>query len=237
MNPSKNLGDVDKKGGGIPLDRRSFIAGGVLLAGAGLSQLSHPQAFASPIPKAQFERMVPDNVGPWRSRRSAELVVKAEDGQQDKLYENLETRIYEGPDLPSIMLLIAYSSIQQNDILVHRPEVCYPASGFAIEQKRPATVDFGSKSINASELVADRGGLKEKILYWVRVGDNFPRGWVDLRLTTALSNVKGVTPDGVLFRVSTIYEQGNRLSVQTLIDFSRVFVAAAPPALRKVVLF
>lgn len=230
-----SLGANDHSRGTL-LDRRSILAGGVLAAGAGLSYFGQPRSLTSPIPKSQFERMVPENVGQWRSRRSAELVTAAEDDEQNKLYENLETRIYEGPGLPSMMLLIAYSSIQQNDVQVHRPETCYPAAGFPIERTRPATIDFGPRSIDTVELVADRGGLKEKILYWIRVGDNFPRGWTDLRLTTAISNARGVTPDGLLFRVSTIAEGGG-FSSGTLTNFAKAFVAASPPSLRKVVLF
>ena len=221
---------------GAVFDRRSILAGGLLAAGAGFSSLSSPRAFASPIPKTQFTKLVPEEIGGWRASRSAELVIKAEDDVQDKLYENLETRIYEGPNLPAIMLLIAYSSVQQNDVQVHRPEICYPAAGLPIEQTRPSTIEFGSRTVDALELIADRGGAKEKILYWIRVGESFPRGWVDLRLTTAIANTKGVTPDGLLFRVSTI-DNSSGFSSQTLANFSRAFVAASPPSLRKVLLF
>lgn len=228
--------DASGAGSGPMLDRRSVVLGLGLTAGAAFSYFNTPRALATPIPKTQFEHMIPDKVGAWRSRKSAELVLPAEDEGQDRLYENLETRIYEGPGLPSMMVLIAYSSIQQNDVQVHRPEVCYPASGFPIEWTRPATLAFGSRKVFARELVADRGGLKEKILYWVRVGDAFPIGWAEQRLTMAVSNARGVTPDGLLFRVSTIDELDG-FSQQILEDFTKNFVDASSPFFRETVLF
>ena len=218
------------------INRRSLMVGFGLTAGAAFSYFNMPRASATPITKSRFERMIPETVGGWSSRKSAELVLPAEDDQQDKLYENLETRIYEGNGLPSMMLLIGYSSVQQNDVHVHRPEVCYPAAGFPIVQSKPAEIDFGPRKVFARELVADRGGLKERILYWVRVGEKFPIGWADQRLVMAISNAKGVTPDGLLFRVSTIEEVG-KSSPQALENFTKAFVAASPRSFKESVLF
>lgn len=218
------------------MDRRSVIIGAGLAAAAGFSYFNAPRAMAAPIPNAQFEKMIPGSVGAWRSRKSAELVLPPEDKGRDKLYQNLETRIYEAANLPSMMMLIAYNNVQQNDIQVHRPEVCYPASGFPIDWSRGAMIDFGNRKVSATELVADRGGLKEHILYWVRVGDKFPVGLVDLRLASAISNAKGVIPDGLLFRISTIAES-DTFSSDVLTDFAKAFVAAASPRLKKTMLF
>lgn len=236
MKKAETSPNVSASNGEIPVDRRSIVVGLGLAAGAALSYFYTPRASASPITTSQFQRMIPEKVGGWTSRKSAELVLPAEDEQQDKLYENLETRIYEGDGLPSMMLLIAYSSVQQNDVHVHRPEVCYPAAGFPILRSEPAEISFGPTKIFARELVADRGGLKERILYWVRVGKNFPIGWAEQRLTMAISNAKGVMPDGLLFRVSTIEESG-RSSAQALEDFTIAFVAASPRLFKETVLF
>ena len=55
-------------------------------------------------------------------------------------------------------------------------------------------------------MVADRGGYVEQILYWVRVGDQFPTTWIDQRFAMAADSLKGRLPDGVLVRLSTIQE-------------------------------
>lgn len=221
---------------GAAIDRRSAIVGLGLTAGAALSYFNTPRALAAPIAEARFQQLIPAKVGGWASRKSAELVLPAEDEGQDKLYENLETRIYEGNDLPAIMFLIAYSSIQRNDVQVHRPEVCYPAAGFPILWTKPATIDVGGRTLLGRELLADRGGLNERIIYWVRVGDKFPIGWAEQRLTMALSNARGVTPDGVLFRVSTIDDDPER-AASALRMFVKAFIATSSPSFRETVLF
>ena len=170
MKDTETSADASAPKVALAIDRRSVVVGFGLVAGAAFSYLNMPRALAAPITNFEFERMIPDTVGGWSSRKSAELVLPAEDDQQEKLYENLETRIYEGDGLPTMMLLIGYSSIQQNDVQVHRPEVCYPAAGFPIVHSQPAVIEFGPTKIFARELVADRAGLHERILYWVRVG-------------------------------------------------------------------
>jgi EpsI family protein len=227
--------DSDATVRGPAIDRRSAIVGLGLAAGAALSYFNTPRAFAAPIAEARFRQMIPAKVGGWASRKSAELVLPAEDEGQDKLYENLETRIYEGNGLPAIMFLIAYSSVQRNDVHVHRPEVCYPAAGFPILWTKPATVEVGRRKLLTRELLADRGGLNERIIYWVRVGDEFPIGWAEQRLTMALSNARGITPDGVLFRVSTIEDDPGR-AASALRMFIKQFVAASSPSFRETVL-
>jgi len=218
----------------MDMDRRSLLIGCGLAAVAGLSYLNAPKASAEILEDEGFRAGIPDRIGGWRSRKTAELVLPALD-EGDKLYENLETRIYEGRGLPAMMVLIAYSSVQQNDIQVHRPEVCYPAAGFPIISSRNAMLTFDRRSIEAREVVANRGGLLERVIYWVRVGDQFPTTWIDQRIAMAAANLKGSIPDGVLVRISTFEEPGSSTSpeLKTFID---AFLRASPPSFRNTVL-
>lgn len=194
------------EGGKPGLDRRSAIIGASLASLAGLSILRTPEPSGRIVPAPKFRAAIPSKIGGWSSRRSAELVLPELDGGE-KLYENLETRIYEGKDLPSIMFLVAYSSRQLNDIQVHRPEVCYPVAGFPIISTKPTIFNFRQTEISARDVVADRGGYIEQILYWVRVGGHFPTTWVDQRIVMAVDSLKGRLPDGVLVRFSIIQER------------------------------
>lgn len=177
---------------------------------------------------------MPSVVGEWRSRASAELVLPPQD-DSNKLYENLETRIYEADGLPAMMVLAAYSSVQENDIQVHRPEVCYPASGFPIVASHPTKLRFGERTVDAIALKADRGGVVERIIYWVRVGEDFPISWASQRLSMAKSNLKGNIPDGVLFRVSTL-EGPKEDASEVLVAFTQLFVNQASPLMRETIL-
>ncbi len=196
--------------------------GAGLAALGGLSLLRDPEPLAKPVKSASFTSGIPDKVGGWTSRPSQQVVLPPQD-ESNKLYENLETRIYEGPGMTPIMLLIAFSAIQQNDIQVHRPEVCYPASGFPIKWSKPTEISYGAKRIEARELLADRGGLTERILYWVRVGDTFPTSWAEQRLSMALQNLRGRIPDGALVRVSAI-ENEESPSSDAIMNFIAAFL-------------
>lgn len=216
------------------MDRRSLLIGAGLTAAAGVSYWRAPYKPVEQIPSDAFRRALPDRVEGWRSRTSAEVVLPPQDGS-DKVYQNLETRIYEGSGLPLMMVVVAYSSIQQNDIQVHRPEVCYPASGYPIISINPVDLVLGGKAIQAMEVAASRGGLIERIIYWVRVGDSFPTSWASQRFTMAAANLAGSVPDGVLVRISAIEEPEASVS-QMLRHFVNAFVMHSPADFRDKVL-
>jgi EpsI family protein len=219
---------------GLKLDRRSLLIGSGLAAAGGICYSRTPVRLSMPVSQENFSAAIPEKVGQWTSRKSQELVLPPRD-ESNSLYENLETRIYEGAGLPTIMLLIAFSSKQQNDIQVHRPEVCYPASGFPILWSRQAQINLASRSIVGRELLAERGGLRERIFYWVRVGASFPTSWAQQRVTMAVQNLKGVVPDGALFRVSSIEEPDNP-NLEVIMNFIEAFLATVPPAFRDSIL-
>jgi EpsI family protein len=222
------------KARGFTVDRRSLVIGAGLTAAGAFAHLRSPVAAGQPLEPTSFSAAIPATVAGWTSRKSAEVVLPPQD-ESNKLYENLETRIYEGPNLPAMMLLIAFSSIQQNDIQVHRPEVCYPASGYPILWSKPIEIGFRSTNVMARELLADRGGLRERIVYWVRVGNAFPTNWAEQRTTMALQNLQGSIPDGALFRVSSIEEPDSSNSA-ALTQFIEMFLSTVPPSFRQSVL-
>ena len=209
----------------LPLNRRSMVMGGALMACGALAIIRQPSSIAKPIDDNKFKSILPATVGPWRSRPSVELVLPPADALSEKLYENLETRIYEGKDLPQIMFVIAYSSIQSDNVHVHRPEVCYPAAGLKIMSNEGLKLTVGNKKIAARFLAADRDGPVEYILYWVRVGKEFPAKWLDQRVEMMIANVAGHLPDGVLVRFSTISNDAAEASA-TLTNFATQMAGA-----------
>jgi EpsI family protein len=217
------------------LDRRSLLVGGALVAGAAYSQFQRPVANARPIAAKSFEALIPNKFEEWQSRKSAELVLPQEDEERDKLYENLQTRIYEKEGGPSFMTLFGYNTKQQNDVQVHRPEVCYPASGFPIIHNELLTLNFGTGDIHARYLIADRKVAHEYIVYWVRLGRRFPADWQSQRLDMAYYNIRGIIPDGFLYRCSTINQIGEDMR-GPLKDFSKRFLASSSSSLQKIMI-
>ena len=186
------------------LDRRRFLIGGVLAAGAATAYARKPTQSVDYLGSRKLEDLIPKRIGSYEFLTNSGLVVPTEDTLSDSLYSNLLTRVYaNGKDTP-IMLLVAQSAGQSGILQVHRPEFCYPAGGFQLSPIVPVPLAIGGSRIEVNELTATIPGRPEQIIYWTRVGTKMPRSWAQQRLAVAIDNLKGLVPDAVLSRVSTV---------------------------------
>ena len=209
------------------ISRRKMLIGAAVAGTVLLSELYVPQRSVPRLTDAKFDKLFPQRLGPWRYLSESGLVLPPEDQLSRTLYEQLLTRSYATDDKGPVMLVLAYSSIQEGRLQVHRPEVCYPAAGFTILENVPAVVQINDGfSIPCRFLTADRGARREYILYWTRVGDAMPRRWFDQRWEMAKANLQGFIPDGLLARVSVIGTDREE-SLATLNQFVRTMVATA----------
>lgn len=209
-----------------PLSRRKMMIGLALAGTVALSELYVPKRSMPRLTEKSFTNLFPNQVGPWSYLTASGFILPPEDQLSRELYEQLLTRSYGKDDAEPVMLVLAYSSIQEGRLQVHRPEVCYPAAGFAILDNQPTEVKVDDGfTIPARFLVADRGARREYILYWTRVGPELPRRWFDQRLMMAEANLKGYIPDGMLARVSVIGNDPVAARV-VLEDFVRTLVGS-----------
>ena len=209
-----------------PISRRRMVIGLALAGTVGLSELYVPKRSMPRLTERSFTGMFPTKLGPWSYLTASGLILPPEDQLSRTLYEQLLTRTYANGDEDPVMMVLAYSSIQEGRLQVHRPEVCYPASGFAILDNQPAVVKIDDRfSIPSRFLVADRGARREYILYWTRVGDEIPTRWFDQRLMMAKANLHGDIPDGLLARVSVIGNDRDA-ALKTLQGFVRTMVGS-----------
>lgn len=142
------------------------------------------------------------------------------------LYTQTLSRTYVNAAGQRVMFVMAYGGDQSRELQVHRPEVCYAAQGFRVQDTNKVTVrsDFGA--VPAMQLVASRSGRVEPITYWVRMGDQLVRGNVEQGLTRVRYGLAGSIPDGLLVRVSTI---GNDYPAQY--DLQQQFIQSLLSAL------
>ena len=102
-------------------------------------------------------------------------------------------------------LLVAHGGNQSDLLQLHRPEVCYPALGFAITSKQKTTLAMpGGGTLPVVQLVAVSGERRENIIYWTRLGEFFPTSGSEQRSVLLRSAMQGFVPDGVLVRASLI---------------------------------
>jgi EpsI family protein len=209
--------------------RRELLLGGVLLAAAGTALARMPRTARVALPRGGVKDAIPDRVGPWRQSDDGNFVLPPSDEQAAALiYEEQLTRTYDNGVDPALMLLIAYDRQQSGLLQIHRPESCYPGSGFSLSPTRAVDTQLApGLTARANFLTATRDDRIEQLLYWTRLGDAFPRDWHAQRHAVALQNLRGYVPDGALVRMSMITPDAER-GLRQLTRFAAALFAAAP---------
>lgn len=165
-------------------------------------------------PRFVLEQLVPVAFSGWRMVETGSAQVVNPQAQQslDRLYSQYLTRTYVSGDGYAVMLAIAYGNEQRGDLLLHQPDLCYPAQGFTIAERRRAAISTGGGQISAERMETQQGARIEPVTYWVRIGEKnitglslFGRRLEDFRFA-----LEGHVPDGLLFRVSSIDAQRER---------------------------
>lgn len=216
--------------------RRQLLLGGAMLATAGIAYVRTPQSSVMSLKPEELERVTPKTIGPWSYEGASGLVLPPPDALADELYDQQLARVYGAPNEPPIMLAIAYGSSQDGMIQVHRPEVCYPASGYALSPPQDTSFSAGrGVELGVRQFTATRSPRVERILYWVRIGSDYTRDWTDQRLAVVRANLAGMVPDGVLVRLSVIGLDDGRADA-LLRSFATQMIAALNPRGRQILL-
>ena len=201
--------DIDASGplGSRGVSRRNMVMGGALIVASAIGYVRQPQPVHKPITDDELEKLIPTHVGEWRFLTSSGLVMPPPDEASATLYDQVFTRIYTAPNKPSIALLIAYSSVQNGLLQLHRPEICYPANGFRLSDTvlSPLRLPDG-REIETRSFAASGPQRSEYVFYWTRLGDYLPDSWLDQRLAVVKANLRGQIPDGILVRASVFSE-------------------------------
>lgn len=193
------------RAGSVTLTRRQSIIGGAFLAAAATGLAFKPRHVEKLIGDAKLDRLVPHQFAGWDFQTASGLVLPPQDQLRDKIYSQLLTRVYARADGTSVMLLIAYSGAQDGTIQIHRPEVCYPASGYHLSTIADHRVPIAKGiEIPSRYIVAEAQLAREQLIYWTRLGNHFPTRWSEQKLAVIAENFAGIIPDGVLVRISSV---------------------------------
>lgn len=215
------------------ISRRNMLIGGTMIAVAAASYARKPVAPPPLLGKTKLETLIPDKVGRWTYQTESGLVLPPRDQLSDRIYDDLVTRVYAAPDGTGVMLLIAYSGEQDGMLQVHRPEVCYPASGYSLTGMQEVPIALGGGvEVPSRFIIAEGLSRTEQLIYWTRIGPSFPTRWIAQRGAVIEENLKGIIPDGVLVRISTIMPDNNA-ALGVLKDFARELIRVAPAKARQ----
>lgn len=179
----------------------------LMLLSAGLGAALRPTIFlADERPPIDLKAMVPTAFGDWQEQlnMSAQIIDPQQKETLDRIYSQTLTRTYVNNQGYRIMLSIAYGKNQSKSMELHSPEVCYPAQGFAVENKQKTTLNLVGKPIAATRLETNFGQRHEPVTYWNVIGSNVTTSLLDKRLVDMRYTLTGRIPDGILVRVSSI---------------------------------
>lgn len=216
------------------LTRRQTLIGGAFLAATTAGFALKPRRTENQLGTAKLDDLVPKQFAGWEFNTASGLVLPPADQLRDKIYSQLLTRVYIREGSAPVMLLIAYSGAQDGTVQVHRPEVCYPASGYRLTNVAPhTTVLAPGIAVPTREILAETDVRREQLIYWTRLGTHFPRTWGDQRTAVIAENFAGIIPDGVLVRMSSA---GNGMLTPLLDTFARDLYRAVGARMRQVLL-
>jgi len=156
--------------------------------------------------KVDLDVMFPKVFGDWvvDERMPVQLVSPDQQAVLSAIYNQTLSRAYSNAKGDRIMLSVAYGGDQSDATRAHRPEVCYPAQGFQIVSSADGLLQTPSHPLRVRQLVAKAGSRNEPISYWIVVGDRITLSGTEQKLAQLSYSVRGVIPDGMLVRVSSI---------------------------------
>jgi EpsI family protein len=188
--------------------RRDLILGGLGLGALGLSEALRPRQRLVLLKNATVAEALPANFGAWSSQDTT-LVNPAQAGRLARtLYSEIVSRIYfQRGGEAAVMLLIAYGDTQSDLLQLHRPESCYPAVGFNLQESRPLALTMSPGVIlPGRRVVATTDERVESIVYWTRLGELLPQSGTEQRTARLENAMRGYVPDGILVRCSALGE-------------------------------
>lgn len=187
--------------------RRDLLIGVACAAGAGVAYELVPRRHVTLLGADTFASIVPRTLAGWTSRDVTDLVApKIEGSLASRLYGETVGRVYQNVSSgDEVMMLLAHGDTQSEDLQLHRPEVCYPAFGFAISDNRPIEIPLAPNiTLPSRSLVATAPDRREVIVYWSRLGEFFPVTHKQQQIDRLRTAMAGVIADGLLARFSVV---------------------------------
>jgi EpsI family protein len=217
------------------MNRRALFAGAACVGAALLARQLKPHHYVSLLQSAKLDDLVPRSFGGWTSEDVGDpLALNGPGTLSSKLYNQLVTRAYtDGAGGHQVLMLLAHGERQSDELQLHRPEICYPAFGYALLRNEPTHIQLGSAvTVPARRLLAKSPSHEESVLYWSRLGEFLPIDASEQRTDRFKNAVAGLIPDGILCRFSTADESARGWA--GLEEFVHDLIGATSPAGRRV---
>ena len=151
--------------------------------------------------------LIPGQFAGWQALPKANplIVDPRVSAQVEATYAETMERVYRHADGKMIMLSVAYGDRQLDDSLqAHRPEYCYRAQGFTIENSHNTAVKTVKGALPVRRMLTRRGHRVEPVTYWLTVGQRAVLPGLGRQLAQLSYGLRGEIPDGLLVRISSL---------------------------------
>ncbi|WP_431260910.1 exosortase C-terminal domain/associated protein EpsI [Roseateles chitinivorans] len=211
----------------------AVAAGGAWLATPRLQVVQGAPSLDATVPKA---------FGDWQAVQDSTPQIDVSQGVetvQEQPYDQTVMRTYVNSQGEQVQLALAWGERQRQDVKVHRPEVCYPAQGYAVRRigdGTPIVTAGRAEPVPTTQLLTEGrgGGGYESVRYWIRIGSQYGGDGLTARWYILNEGFRGRIPDGMLVRASQRLNraEGAAQSQVVMEGFLRELVAAVPPGTR-----
>ena len=124
-----------------------------------------PHQYLADLEPVNLEEFVPKQFGEWKVVDEENNLITAPEQNKfiNSIYTQVLSRIYINHQNEKIMLSIAYSRSQADNSgqQTHKPELCYPAQGFLISDRKQEDLNLLTSRIPIVSLVAKQGSRIE----------------------------------------------------------------------------
>ncbi len=155
-----------------------------------------------------LEATVPKKFGEWRELANPYAQVSLATGQEAGLnqpYDQTLMRTYVNNRGQQVMLALAWGRYQRQEVKVHRPDLCYVAQGYKIEnltKNEFENITSHEGHVSGKHMLASANNVTEAVSYWIRIGGLYSEDAFDTRLHILKEGFRGNIPDGILVRAS-----------------------------------
>lgn len=218
--------------------RRDLIIGGACAVAAAAGVALKPHREVRLLNGLKMAEVVPPAFGRWTSEDVGDpLAINGKGTLAAAIYNELLVRVYSNAATGTqITSLLAYGGKQSDDLQLHRPEICYPAFGYALVRNEPTALPIaGQVAVPARRLAAAAEGRNESVVYWSRIGEFLPQDGGQQRSARLQISLHGIIADGLLSRFSIAGDYPEH-DWKTIGAFVAELVTAVRPDMRKVLI-
>lgn len=239
-----NTDKAPKASNGLVSRRTVLLTVALVGAAAGAVALTPDVRDIGEVP--DLGTAVPRTVGQWTELSNAFQQVALSTGDDPSFsnpYDQTVMKSYRNQHGDVLHLALAWGKKQRQEIKIHKPEFCYRAQGYEVEDQEQMQFNVNSpssgKKVDGVRLrTTDRNGVTELVSYWIRIGKIYSPGTFATRFHILEQGLEGHIPDGILVRVSQ--RGGQEADMQARYkaqeDFVLDLVAALPEEARALLL-